>query len=159
MIELSLGTIMILIGITSMVVCNLVICILGFTGWKKGLKPEKLQKLYEDRKASKLFTPEEWEVAANYVTTKQGRISFIFGGLGLILVSSSALIWIFSANEAFMNIAIAGNLVMIIPMSILTAKISKKKYGISIFGLDGFTNAEGKAYAEHMANSRAENKP
>jgi hypothetical protein len=63
-------------------------------------------------------------------------------------VAANLLIGLLTGMEIFYDIAIFGNLFFVFFIAIAVAKISKKKYGINILGLDGYTNTEKKAYEE-----------
>jgi len=148
---MSVGNVFQLIGIFMIIAGNLTWCIAGLISWIRPMKSEKIQKLYRERKADRIMSFDEWEAAVKIVTVEQGRKSFIIGGIGVLWVLVNILIVQLSDTRMFIDFAIYGNLLIIFPGIFFMKDISKKRYGINLFGLDAITNTEVKAYEEYKA--------
>jgi hypothetical protein len=147
----SEGNIFMIFAFAIIIIADIVCCITGYRMWKKPITPEKLTKLYNDRKAALIFTPQEFNHAAQYVTTKTGKYGYVSSLISIIWVVANLLIGLLTGVDIFYDIAIFGNLFFVFFIAIAVTQISKKKYGINILGLDGYTNTEKKTYEEFMS--------
>ena len=148
---MSVGNVFQLIGIFMIIAGNLTWCIAGLISWIRPMKSEKIQKLYRERKADRIMSFEEWEAAVKIITVEQGHKSFVIGGIGVLWVLGNLLIAQLTDTRMFIDFAIYGNLLIIFPGIFFMKDISKKRYGINLFGLDAITNTEVKAYEEYKA--------
>jgi len=148
---MGFGYVLQIVGSITILAANLTWCIAGLFAIKKSMKPSKIQRLYTERNACRIMTFDEWEAAVNVVTSEQGRKSFIFAGISVIWFLANIVINYFMDTQTFFYFAIYGNMIIISTTLIFMRNISKKRYGINIQGLDSLTNAEVKAYEEHIA--------
>jgi hypothetical protein len=139
-----------IIGMAVILSANAFTSLFGLHSWLRPMKPAKLEKLYISRKVEKIFTPEEWAIAANYVNRKNGALYFITSGVGTIWVAGNLIAALVTGSRTFIDLAIYGNVAIILPPIFLSARISKKQYGINILGQDYITDTEAQAFHAHM---------